>query len=67
MHDCQKRSKLLPYDDGWVPHWSISIVKFSNCHNFKSIHRWVKLDIWPQEDACEIPVPKWIDQGVALV
>ena len=30
-------------------------------------NRWVVYEFWPQEDAWEIPVPKWCDQGDALV
>ena len=29
--------------------------------------RWVVWIFWPQEGACEIPVPKWSYQGDALV
>ena len=30
------------------------------------INRWVVWEFWPQEGACEIPVPKCSDQGDAL-
>ena len=31
------------------------------------LFRWVVLEFWPQEGACEIPVPKWSDKGDALL
>ena len=31
------------------------------------IHRWVVWEFCPQEGACEIPVPKWSDQGDSLL